>query len=346
MRKIISILCALLCSVPVFAEEDQDFTFSRRLGKTVERGLKFLSLTQEPNGSWRAFVGRKVHNEYRGKMGYHVGVTSLVCMSFMAGGSLPGRGLYGENVQKGLEFVLNNVGSDGFISAYNSRMYSHAFATLFLSEVYGTTKSARVRDALEKAVKLVVTAQNAEGGWRYMPGQPDSDMCVTVCQVQSLRSARNVGIFVPKKTIDSAIEYVKRSWDKSTGGFFYQRGVPSRVSFALTAAGLTALYGSGYYEGLEVEGSVMYLSARKNWPKHYMASRTFDYYYGHYFGVQAAFQRGGKFWTLWRRRVVDEIIQNQSANGSWNDLVGLNYATAMATLILQIPYQYLPIFER
>lgn len=324
--------------------DDVDVLMMKKRDAAVQRGLSFLAAQQEANGSWRAYIGQKVHNEYRGRMGHHVGVTALACMSFMAGGSLPDRGPYRVEVQRGLEFILANVGSDGFISSEKSRMYSHAFATLFLSEVYGTTRNARIRKALEKAVTLVVKGQNDEGGWRYMPGVPDSDMCVTVCQVQALRSARNVGIFVPKATIDKAIAYIKKSWDNRTGGFFYQNGVPSRVSFALTAAGLTALYGAGYYEGPEIEGGLHYMV--RHWPRHYRAPRTFDFYYGHYFGVQAAFQRGGEFWRQWQRNVVTEILQNQGPDGAWRDLVGVNYATAMATLILQIPYQYLPIFER
>jgi hypothetical protein len=37
----------------------------------------------------------------------------------------------------------------------------------------------------------------------------------------------------------------------------------------------------------------------------------------------------------------------QAADGSWNgDYVGPIYGTAIATLILQLPYNYLPIFAR
>ncbi len=342
MRRFIALI---LCAVPVFADEFTNSSVALRVQKAVRAGLEVLAANQQENGAWNAIIGRKVHNEYRGRFGPHVGVTSLACMSFMAGGSLPGRGRYGGQVERGLDFVLKYVGTDdGFISAHDSRMYSHAFATLFLSEVYGSTGDPRVQNALSKAVALIAGSQNSAGAWRYMPGQPDADMCVTVCQVQALRSARNAGIYVPKGTIDAAIGYVKRSWDPRTGGFFYQIGVPSRVSFALTAAGLTALYGAGYYEGREIQKGLQYLAIER--PAHYRASRTFDFYYGHYYAIQAAFQRGGSYWKEWRDKTIVEMLQNQNSNGSWTDLVGVNYATAMATLILQIPYQYLPIFER
>ncbi len=333
------LVLAALCAAPAQPIVPRD----ARVDAAVARGLRFLARTQEPNGAWIAIIGRKVLHSYEGEVGYHVGVTALASMSFMAGGSMPGVGPYGENVERGLAFVLDSVKGNGFITAQNSRMYSHAFATLLLSEVYGTTREPKVKDALQKAIALIASAQNSQGGWRYLPGVPDSDMCVTVCQVQALRSARNVGIFVPKDTIDRAIEYVKKSWDPTTGGFYYQMP-PSRVSFQLAAAGVTALYGAGYYEGPEIDAGLRFML--REWPPYFRAPQTFDFYYGHYYGIQAAFQRGGSYFAEWHRRITDELLQLQRSDGAWVDLVGVNYATAMATLILQIPYQYLPIFER
>ena len=76
-------------------------------------------------------------------------------------------------------------------------MYSHAFATLFLAEVYGMVEREDVKRTLQRSVDLIVDSQNAEGGWRYKPFARESDMSITVCQVLALRSARNVGIHVP-----------------------------------------------------------------------------------------------------------------------------------------------------
>jgi prenyltransferase beta subunit len=87
-------------------------------------------------------------------------------------------------------------------------MYSHAFATLFLAEVYGMTHRAEVREKLQKAVDFIVNSQNAEGAWRYEPYAAESDMSIVVCQVIALRAARNIGIRVPKSVVDRAARYV------------------------------------------------------------------------------------------------------------------------------------------
>lgn len=325
--------------------------------RAIDRGLAFLARQQHPQGFWVEMIGRKVNEDYRGYPGKHVGVTALACMSFLANGSAPGRGPYGDNIERGLDWLLDQVNpDDGFIRADGSRMYSHAFATLFLAEVYGQTREERVRKKLEMAVDCIVQSQNAQGGWRYLPGAKDSDMSITVTCVMALRGARNVGIFVPKDTIDGAIQYVKKSYIPATaspsmrGGYWYQIfDQPfrlSRTSFALTAAGVTALYGAGEYDAPEVREGLRFLSSPRWRPHAWRMHQSFDYFYAHYYAIQAFYQAGGEYWARWYPDIRDEIVSGQQPGGYWEDLVGKNYATAMATLILQIPYRYLPIFER
>jgi hypothetical protein len=324
----------------------------------IRRGLDFLARQQHRDGYWIEMVGRKVNDEYQGTPGRHVGVTALACMAFLANGSTPGRGRYGDNVERGLSWLLDQVKpDDGFITCDQSRMYEHSFATLFLAEAYGMTGDTRVREKLQRAVDCIVQAQNVQGGWRYLPGSKDSDMSITVTCVMALRGARNVGIYVPRETILRAIDYVKTSFiadypnPEMRGGFWYQiYDQPyrhSRTSFALTAAGVTALYGAGEYDSQQVRDGLIFLYRKTRWrPPKYRMHGSFDYFYAHYYAIQAFYQAGGELWADWYPQVRDEIVSGQQEGGYWQDLVGRNYATAMATVILQIPYRYLPIFER
>ena len=319
--------------------------------RAIDRALRFLEERQNPNGSWTDRVGRKVHYSYEGVVTDHVGVTALVGMAFLANGSLPNRGPYAKSIRGALEYVLEHTQMTGFISSRNSRMYSHAFAALFLAEVYGMTGDSKVREKLKIAMQLIVKAQNKEGGWRYLPGAQDSDMSITVCQVMALRAARNAGVQVPKVSIDRAIAYIKKSFRPREGAFTYQiednfRTGPSRASFALTACGVAALYGAGEYDAYEVDRGLEYLYLKRPTSGASAAVGRFDYFYGQYYAVQAAFQRGGAFWERWYRLLQRDFLPYQRRDGSWKDLVGKNYATAMAAIILQMPYQYLPITER
>jgi len=44
--------------------------------------------------------------------------------------------------------------------------------------------------------------------------------------------------------------------------------------------------------------------------------------------------------------VRDEILGRQDQDGHWEDEVGKSYATAMACVVLQMPCEYLPIFQK
>ena len=315
--------------------------------RAVRRGLDYLVKTQNPNGSWTDRVGRKVHYTYEGTVTEHIGVTALAGMAFLANGSVPGRGPYANQVGRALDYVLRHVQPTGFISAHKSRMYSHAFATLFLAEIYGMTGDPEVREKLKMAVGLIVSSQNGEGGWRYKPGAQDADMSITVCQVMAMRAARNAGIDVPKESVDRAISYIRRSFRSGRGSFTYQiedNYRPSRDSFALTACGLAALYGAGEYGAKEVSSALAFLWRSRPPPR--VANQQFDYYYGHYYAVQALFQAGGQAWSRWYDIMQTELRALQEPEGNWEDLVGKNYATAMAAIVLQMPFQYLPITER
>ncbi len=349
-------------SRPIFVTKEHE--------QAVERGLEWLAAHQNPDGSWSGEIGYKLNSDYRMTGdGPHVGVTSLACMAFLAGGHLPGRGRYGDLVERGLDFVLAAAQEDGYITYGGTRMYSHAFATLFLAEIYGMTHTNQVRAKLQKAVDFIVDTQNEEGGWRYVPFAPESDMSIVVCQVLALRAARNIGIRVPKSTVDRAAQYVVDSaitersrsgfgasmFGDEVGSFHYQRGRGSRSSFPLTAAGVTALHGLGIYSDEAIQRGLDYLDRHldsfnrrygRNGEGHYF------FWYGHYYGVQAMYTAGtsaeGNHWEPYFGKVRAELLSMQRPDGSFPNEAGPGsaFGTSMAVLILEIPYRYLPIFQR
>ncbi|MHC4943551.1 MAG: hypothetical protein ACYTG7_11095, partial [Planctomycetota bacterium] len=180
----------------------------------AQRGLTYLAAHQNADGSWDGDVGFKLNQTYQ-VIEYtvpHVGVTALAGIAFLSGGHLPNRGRYSKNIELCINFVIRSVRETGFITGNNTRMYSHAFAALFLAEVYGMTHRGDVKNKLQECVDLIVECQNSHGSWRYEPFAPESDMSVTVCQLMALRAARNIGIKVPRSTIDRAVDYVRRSY--------------------------------------------------------------------------------------------------------------------------------------
>ena len=305
--------------------------------RSVERGLAYLASLQNDDGSFG-----------RGRYGRHVGIASLAALAFMADGNLPGRGRYGEQVARALEFVLANKSESGLLAAESTTgpMYGHGFATLFLGEIYGMNPNdSRVRDALVRAIDLILNSQNDEGGWRYNPVPYDADVSVTICQVMAMRSARNAGIKIPKDTIDRAVRYV-RDCQNADGGFRYMRQ-PGSSAWPRAAAGVASLFYAGVYEDDSIERGLEYLSSNSMIANTGGPQMQAHYFYGQYYATQAMYLAGGDRWEQWWSRVRDELIAMQSDDGSWIDhQAGESYATAMALIVLQMPNRYLPIFQR
>lgn len=323
----------------------------------IDRGLDFIARSQLTDGSFSDL-------DRRDPIGAATtGITSLAALALMSAGNQPGRGKYGKNVSRAVDFVagMANGPSPGFLTTPRSQefrlsgqpapVYSHGFGTLFLSEVCGmlpsSARDGAVRGALEKAVAFTVNAQNREGGWRYEPKAQFADVSVTTAQMMALRASKNAGLFVHKSVMDNGADYIKKC-QLSDGGFSYWKG-QGYSAFARTAASIVGLYSAGVYEGREVERGLKYLqqftpgrqfSPREIPPAHY--------WYGQYYAALAMWTAGDDYWTAWLPAVRDELLtKNRLGGGTWVDTsYGSVYATAMALIVLQLPNNYLPILQK
>ena len=335
---IVGLACAAVLLGPSGRAKGAGFAeVTRASEKAVRAGLARLASMQADDGSFGS-----------GRYGRNVAITSLAALAMMADGHLPGRGRYGAHVARAVDFVLDHAQETGLLAADTSHgpMYSHGFGALLLGEVYGMTgdprRRRRVREALYKAVRLIVDTQNGEGGWRYHPAPRDADISVTICQVMALRAARNAGITVPAETIERAIAYVRKCQDDGTGGFRYMIG-SGGPAFPRSAAGVASLYYAGVYRGESIERGLGFLM--KYLPGEGQEVNS-HYYYGQYYAVQAMFLAGGEHWRRWFPAIREQLIARQKDDGRWSASAGDAYGTAMALIVLQVPNRYLPIFQR
>ncbi len=320
-----------------------------RVDRAIVNALRFLAREQQPSGAWRIDA-----------YGDSTAGTSLAVMAFLAAGHVPGEGPYGDKITEGIGWVLDHQRPDGMLVAQRAShgpMYSHGISTLMLAEVIGMVEKHQAEPcekALERAVALIVKAQevpkarNHEGGWRYSPASPDSDLSVTGWQLLALRAAKNVGCDVPKKNIDMAIAYVKNL--KSGGGFTYQPG--QRPTSVRTGTGILALEVAGDHE--EVDGRTVH-SAETLSAADYLLRRPLrwneqHFFYGVYYCSVGMFKMGGKYWEQTQPHIENLLISTQHLDGSWlgraEARYGRNYCTSLAVLALAIDYRYLPIYQR
>ena len=175
---------------------------------------------------------------------------------------------------------------------------------------------------------------------------------ITVAIVQGLRAARNAGIKVDKKCIDKAVDYIVKSYDDN-GSFLYSlRQKIHRPSFALTAAGLSTLTASGQinedHKGM-IEDCTKVLLTYQSKGKSYHSE--YYYYYALFYASQEMYQLEDGKWSDWYISIRDDLLRRQkNSKGAkyayWKGNVSEIYCTAMSVLILQIPTNYLPIFQK
>ena len=323
----------------------QEITSAIRLG--VSRGFQKLISNQTPSGEFDS--------------SYPVAVNSLVGLAFLAGGySLrTGPEDYTRALQRGTRALLSHQGSTGYFDDSRSNMYGHGFATLYLAELYGTFghEALPVRECLERALRVIEGSQGPDGGWDYDPAPKfrvgpgrrsfgASDTSITVCQTMALRAARNLGIRIDNAVVDRARKYVYRA-QNADGGFRYRQVQLTYINegsaFPRSAAGVCILYSLGDYNSQAIKKGFDYLRRNYRFPW----SNLFPFY-AHYYCAQAMFQAGGEYWNEYFPWISKALLDEQRSDGGWRAGFQENsmQATAMALIVLQLPYRFLPIHER
>ena len=306
--------------------------------KAVRQGLDWLARTQSPEGGW-------------GTSGEHdVAHTALAGMAFLAHGDTPGRGAYADQVSRVISYLLaRSDPTTGLISSPGESrpIHCHGYAMLFLGEVYGMEAlpdhRERIRTVLQRAVKFSAASQTAAGGWYYDASTTtDDEGSTTITQIEGLRACRNVGLIVPIRTINRALEYLRKSQNPD-GSIRYKVSNPGQGSAALTAAGLMCFYSLGDYSSDNAKRALKFLNQKA---PNGSLERTGHFYYSHFYAAQAFYLAGEPYWGNYWRAASKMFLQTQSQDGMWVGDIAPPFDTAVACIILQIPYRYLPILQR
>ncbi|PCJ58278.1 MAG: hypothetical protein COA79_13555 [Planctomycetota bacterium] len=332
--------CFLLCHGDEIQLRPKFIT--KEVETTIDKALAYLVKNQARSGLWYA-------NGRSG--GYPCAMTSLAGLALLASGNTPLEGKYAINVQRAVQYVLSCTNESGLISNMSQEqrsMYGHGFAMMFLGQVYGMgtddATQRRIRKVLKKAIKLTAKSQSSEGGWLYEPDSNGDEGSVTITQIQGLRSCRNAGFKVPKKVITRACEYISKC-SNSDGGIAYSLGSRGASRPAITAAAVATLYNAGKYDNKVAVKALDFLLKTHNFDSKRLKG-------GHAFYMmmylsQAMYFSHKKNWARYFPNIRDALVKAQNTEGSWNgDYVGRVYGTSIGLLVLQLPYSYLPLFQR
>jgi hypothetical protein len=315
--------------------------------EAVELALHWLAAHQRVDGSWSFNHLNENCQHYcthPGSEGSTTASTALALLPYLGAGYTHKQGDYADIIQKGLNYIK----SRGMTISYGNdlrdgSMYGHALATIALCEAYGMTRDEDLKAAAQGGLDYIAYVQdNHTGGWRYNPGE-SGDTTVTGWMLMALKSGQMAGLNVQSPAIFGAEKFLDSVQNQDGSQYGYQSRKPRP---ATTAVGLLCRMYTGWRRdnpGL-IKG-VAYLHSLGPSPE----SLYYDYY-----ATQVLFHWAGPEWEPWNRKMRERLISTQERvghqSGSWyfespqSAAGGRLYNTAMATMILEVYYRFMPLY--
>jgi len=317
--------------------------------QAVERGLRWLRAHQRTNGSWHfdhrgGLCGGQCRNP--GTEASTTAATALALLPLLGAGYTHLDGEYRDPVKRGLYYLgTRALSTPQGVNLQEGTMYAQGLATIALCEAYAMTGDPALRDLAQGALKYIVYAQDYKGGgWRYTPGEP-GDTTVTGWQLMALKSGQMGKLEVPAPTIFLVRRFLDGVGYEEGAQYGYLDRQPRRTT---TAIGLLCRMYTGWgRNNPALRRGVAYLN---EWGP----SESNMYY--DYYATQVMHHWGGSQWEQWNRKMRDHLVATQATAGheagSWyfadrhGDKGGRLYNTAMAVMILEVYYRYMPLYSQ
>ncbi len=330
----------LMCAGSVRGEDPLPKHVTPEVREAIDKGLKYLERTQGRDGAWR-------NQGHYGR--YPVAMSALAGVAMLMDGNTTTQGRYARNIDRTTRYLLNSTTSSGLITrgAGDSRpMYGHGFTMLYLGQLYGMEEDPRrqgeIEQVLNNGIDLTARAQSRLGGWIYTPHSGGDEGSVTITQVQALRSCRNAGLAVPKQVIDDSMAYLKIS-QNSDGGIAYRANQPGPSRAPITAAAVCCWFNAGQYDNPDAWRALEYAKTAISVNPYHGG----HWYYAHLYLSQAMYLAGEEEWDEYFPKIRDQLLRMQREDGAWPDQrVGEVYSTSIALIVLQLPFNQLPIMQR
>jgi hypothetical protein len=210
------------------------------------------------------------------------------------------------------------------------------------------THDERLRDSVRRAIGYTLAAQDPKGGgWRYKPGDA-GDTSQLGWQLMSLKSAELAGISVPPNTRQGIIRYLQSVSSGNAGGLAsYRPGEPATRSMTAEALVCWQFLGLPRQHPACNEAGDFLMGELPG-------EGTYNLYYW-YYATLSTYQLQGTYWRRWNEAVRNELVRRQNRTGAlagswdtddlWGGYGGRVYTTAMATLMLEVYYRFLPIYR-
>jgi hypothetical protein len=199
--------------------------------QAVKDALIWLANHQDDDGRWDTanFMKHDVEGEPcdgGGRVTNDIGVTGLALLAFLGEGNTLRVGGHKGTVRKAVKWLQEQQDdATGLFGSESSHeyIYSHAIATLAMCEAYGLSEHPPLKKNVEKALAYIHRARNPYAVWRYYPADGNNDTSVTGWMVFALASAKDFGLTIDDKALESSAIWFDSVTDPTTGRAGYTK---------------------------------------------------------------------------------------------------------------------------
>jgi hypothetical protein len=300
------------------------------LDSSEARGLKWLISVQGADGGWGQDGGNSGQPGLEGSSN-DVANTSMVALALLRSGATPGRGAYGDALNRALRFVLTHVEespTEGLaITRKTGTQIQHKLgpfidtflATMLLSEIDGQAadeaSQKRVRAALKKCVAKIEHNQQSDGSWNISGGW--APIIGTSLASRGLDRAQSKGVLVDKDVLKRVDGYTRSNFD-SKGGKFKADAAGAGVELYQAAQALEQASRSAdsRKENAPMNRAATSKLAEADFVKGFGSMGGEEFV--SYLNISDSLLRiGGEDWTKWNGKIKQHLVNLQNQDGTW-----------------------------
>jgi len=329
-----------------------------KVPEAIQRSLSWIAMHQHEDGRWSLdkFHECCKHEDKQNCNGQgkaaDTAATGFALLPFLGDGNTHLVGEHQQSVARAISWLLSIQRADGALwtgGDTNSQMYSHGIAAIALCEAYGMSDDPKLREPAQRAINFIVASQAKNGGWRYVPGDPNGDTSVLGWQVMALKSGQIADLYVPEQTLQQAEKWlaVVQAEGNKLGQFGYQNKGDTKPAMSAEALLCLAYLGVDRADPRVEAGGKFLL---QNLPAD---GKENSYYW--YYGTQIMFHLQGDYWKQWEKSMRETLLATQRVDGNmagtwdpkdqWEGSGGRLYSTALRVLMLEVYYRHLPLYQ-
>jgi hypothetical protein len=346
----------------------------------IHLGLEFLARHQSLDGSWSLSGFDRDAPQQRSQLNSDTAATGLALLAFQGAGYNHREFKYARQIDHAIEWLIENQAEDGGLYVASDsrsngacRLYSHGIAALALTEAYGMTQDARLKEPAQKALDYIARSQDPrKGGWRYFdePSKKSSDTSVSGWMMMALQSGRLAGLDVDPKTFDSVEDWLDVAADPDNASRFRynpfaedSKGVSRErqgrtPTPSMTSVGLLMRIYSGWDrdDPRLLAGADFLLDQQLPSDSSPVLRDTYYWYYA----TQVLKHIDGPRWKTWNDRLRPLLTRSQEKSGDlagswhpyqpvpdrWGQFGGRIYVTTMNLLSLEVRHRLLPLYKQ